>query len=393
MPILRRRFRKLIRESTQTDLSKHCQVVVLAGGKSTRLLPLSIDTPKTLIPVCNQPVLGRLLKLIASAGFQSATLSVPLSDVSRRAEIEALTPEPLKLEIKPPNEQFSGTVQDVMPLLKRKFRDVIVIYGDSLIKSDLAALYREHCEFSKMGGKATILYHCPRNGYPPEHDNRTSHGVMSVDDTTGRVTRFVEKPLVDSIIDGFDKANAAVFVCNMRWLRKHWTRARDFSFDVFEPATRSNTGSIFGSSIGAGGYRIDIGTIKGYFDASMDILRGRIPEKLPGRPVFRGCQVAASTNINGVNLVPPVLVGENVNFGAQVRIGPNAIVGNSCQFACGAHVEDSILLDSCTIGHNAIIEKSILGSSCRVGDSQILRPYTVLGSHSQSVGNDWPYPS
>ena len=38
------------------------KAVVMAGGEGTRLRPLTVNTPKPLVPVCNIPVMEHMIK-------------------------------------------------------------------------------------------------------------------------------------------------------------------------------------------------------------------------------------------------------------------------------------------------------------------------------------------
>src|SRR5207247_975184 len=113
--------------------------------------------------ICNQPILGRLLDMIAKAGFTSATLSLPFLWGALQEEVESLSPPTLSLRIATPEGSFKGTVQDVLRMLSPESKAVLVIYGDSLLSADLASLCEAHARFVSCGGAATILFHRPND--------------------------------------------------------------------------------------------------------------------------------------------------------------------------------------------------------------------------------------
>ena len=59
-----------------STLSKQTPVVVLAGGRGTRLLPYTTALPKPLMPVGNYPILEILLRQLSAFGFRDVTLAV-----------------------------------------------------------------------------------------------------------------------------------------------------------------------------------------------------------------------------------------------------------------------------------------------------------------------------
>ena len=52
------------------------RALILAGGKGTRLRPLTVYTPKPIVPVLNRPFLTYQLDLLRKAGISDVTLSL-----------------------------------------------------------------------------------------------------------------------------------------------------------------------------------------------------------------------------------------------------------------------------------------------------------------------------
>src|SRR5208337_4179219 len=171
-------------------------VVILASGKGLRLRPLSLDRPKTLCPVCNQPLLARLLKQLQAAGIQRATLTLPDAGQDFVELVRRCEPNSLKLDIC--FGVFTGSFTAALAPFGWPPDSLMVIYGDSLLSLDFADFISFHREVAARGGLATIAYHRPTDLTLPEKDGRTYHGVMSTN-AEGRVTEFVEKPRVDVI--------------------------------------------------------------------------------------------------------------------------------------------------------------------------------------------------
>jgi NDP-sugar pyrophosphorylase family protein len=363
--------------------------VILAGAQSARIRPLSLERPKTLVPICNQPILKRLLNCIVEAGLDKATLSLPLLWAPMDREILAMAPEAFDLRIGRPTGLFKGTVQDIVGMVDADAHSVLIMSGDSLLSADLASLIEAHARTVSEGGVATLLYHRPADLLQPERDGRTYHGVLSIAKPSGRVVQFIEKPDVSHIEPGFDLANAAVFICEKSFLESpDVVIARDFSYDVFQPAVAAGSPPIFACDIGDG-YRIDIGTIKRFFDANMRMLTGLIADDMASL----SSNNAHAAQAAGVSIRHPVLIGERVTYGRNVIIGPHAIIGNDCRLADDVRVENSVLLDNCRVSRNSTLDGTILGTGCQIGDNQDLKPFSVVGAYSSTNHGDWPYPA
>ncbi len=158
------------------------RAVVLAGGRGTRLAPLSFVVPKPLVPIGHVPILEILLRQLDAAGATHVTLSVDyLADLIRAwlATREALA-ERLHIDIVP-DETPVGTAGPLagIPGLAGSF---LVMNGDVLTTLDFRGLLETHEE---SGAALTIAVH--------DRSVRVNLGVLEVDDG-GRVTDYREKP-------------------------------------------------------------------------------------------------------------------------------------------------------------------------------------------------------
>lgn len=364
-----------------------CQVLILAGGMGTRLRPLSIYTPKALSPVCNLSLLNRMLTELQAAGIGQATIALPPmgDEITYRAKTAA--PRGFDLLVEQQIGAFVGTVPAVRKLLDRKDSPVLVIYGDSLLSVDFAALLEFHSRLKMNRAGATILSHRPSDLRLEEASGRTLYGVMAVD-PCNRVTKFVEKPEIAEIAPGFDTANAAVFVCERALFEDtRFLEARDFSYEVFQPAVNQNLVPIYACDIG-NGFRYDIGSIRRFYEANMDLLSGRLPGRIPGKQSLPGVWVG-NGNFGYARLQPPVLLGDSILIADEVRIGPDAIIGDGCIIGGGATICRSIVMEGCRIGAGAVIDSCILGPNCVVEENQRLPKYTVVGAYGVLGNASW----
>lgn len=365
------------------------QVLILAGGKGERLRPLSIGCPKTLVPVCNRPVLGWLLDSLVDAGIARAQVTLPYLNEEVEVLLQETTPKGFRLDAIVPQGRFGGSYSAVAALRDPAYSAVMVIYGDSLLRADLASLLRAHLRARECGGLATILYHRPHDLYEPESEGRTYHGVLSVD-SAQRVTRFTEKPLVRDIGHGFDLANAAVFVCEPG-LFDHpaFQTATDFSFHVFEPCVQGAIAPIYGCDI-AQGFRLDIGSCGRFFEMNVQVLNGRWQMPIAGSLSRPAVWLGTDVQCDGANIIPPVLIGDAVRVAAGATVGPNVILGKDCLIGQNARIQNAVLLHDCCVAENAVLNYCILGTASSVTGKCVLPKYAVIAPYSTLGGTEWP---
>jgi|LakMenE18May11ns_1017448.scaffolds.fasta_scaffold9959469_25 dTDP-glucose pyrophosphorylase len=168
-------------------LDKAPPALIMAGGKGVRLLPLTIDTPKPLIPVAGTPIIHRILTSLASQGFTEIFISVNYLQEKIRDSIEdgskfGLTVKYLVEEIP------MGTAGAIGLLPKSGFPNgLLVMNADLVVDIDFASLVIEHL---KSTNDLTMAVR--------EHQTHVPFGVVR---TTGsRVDEVVEKPTHSDLI-------------------------------------------------------------------------------------------------------------------------------------------------------------------------------------------------
>jgi mannose-1-phosphate guanylyltransferase len=97
------------------------------------------------------------------------------------------------------------------------------------------------------------------------------------------------------------------------------------------------------ASFSASGYWRDIGTIRDYFRANMDFLRGEMPAHCRGTVGSPGA-ARLRERFPGVDFAPPVLAGEGCRIEAGSRIGPGVILGDGCTVGAGCRLEAAVAL-------------------------------------------------
>ncbi len=359
-------------------------VVILAAGRGERMLPLTLDRPKTLLPVCNVPILARLLASLDENGICGATVTLPPLLPASRELLDRFTPIGFDLTVIE-SAEYKGTFQRVLEVRRKEAATTLVIYGDSLLSADLSALLRFHEARRAEDGILTLLHHYPDDLRVCAREGRTYHGVVGFDEQ-GRANRFLEKPPVSEVRPGFDSAVAPVFVCD-RALFEHpvFATADDFAYNVLEPAVNDLGLATFTFDI-AQGFRLDLGNVQQVFDANLRVLRGELPLPIPGDQVSPGVWVGADTTWEQADLTPPVLLGQSVQLGSGVQVGPNAIIGDNCRLDDDSSIRDTLLFVNCTLGAGVSLHQCVIGADSTIAAGAQLPPGTVFGPHS-AVGS------
>jgi NDP-sugar pyrophosphorylase family protein len=159
--------------------------VVMAGGRGTRLAPLTSDTPKPMLPVAGRPILERLVLHLVGSGIKKIFLSV--NYLAEKIEKHfgdgrryGCTIEYLREDTDCPlgTGGALGLLSDMgyapkMPLL--------VMNGDLITSFSAQDLLRTH---RSLGAAATVAV--------SKYEHQVPFGVLEASD--GRLSRIVEKP-------------------------------------------------------------------------------------------------------------------------------------------------------------------------------------------------------
>lgn len=337
------------------------QALILAGGKGTRLRPLTVHTPKPIVPVMNRPFLFYQLEILKFAGITDIILSLNyqpdkiqdlLGDGSAHGvKLSYLTePQPLGTA-----GAFGFARNDIK-------ESTVVLNGDiltSLQISEMAKLHREN------NAEATL--------YLTPVENPAAYGLV---ETEGfRVKRFLEKPKADEI----DKIptrniNAGVYILEPSLLELIPEGENcSFEYNVF-PGLLDQKKNFY-AFIDSKSYWRDIGTPQSYLKAHADFLAGKIEGfslERPDTSVYEKNDVS----IDGVSFIGSDCM---IKSGAKVI---NSVLGNGVHLDEKAVVENSVIWPHTHIGNSALVRDSFVGRGSHIGNNVVVANGAVLGDKS-----------
>src|SRR5262245_12908261 len=235
------------------------KAILLAGGKGTRLRPLTLHTPKPIVPIFERPFLRYQIDLlkkvpeideaVLSLNYQPRRIEEIFGDGSEAGLNIRYVVEPAPL----------GTAGAVRYAGEALHESVVVFNGDVLTEVDLSSVIALH---RSRKAKATIVL------TPVE--NPSAYGLVETD-TEGFVRRFLEKPDPSQIT--CDTINAGIYVLEPDTFDRipkdtPWSIERSFFPSLIE------RGETFVAHVHRG-YWIDIGTPEKYTQVHCDIMDGR----------------------------------------------------------------------------------------------------------------------
>ncbi|MDT9408347.1 mannose-1-phosphate guanylyltransferase [Corynebacterium rouxii] len=333
---------------TETTLRSDTDAVILVGGKGTRLRPLTVSTPKPMLPTAGVPFLSHLLARIKAAGITHVVLGT-----SFKAEVfEDYFGDgaDLGLEIEYVVEDkplgTGGGIRNVYDKLRAD--TVMVFNGDVLGGTDLGAILDAH-----HAKNADLTMHLVRVPDP------RAFGCVPTD-AEGRVSAFLEKtedPPTDQI-------NAGCYVFRRELIGDiPADRVVSVERETF-PRLLEEGRRVFGYVDNA--YWRDMGTPSDFVRGSSDLVRGIAPS-----PLLEGktgeCLVDESAGVSdGALLLGGTVIGRGTEVGAGCRLD-DTVVFDGVTIEPGAVIEDSIIGHGARIGANARITGCVIGEGAEIG--------------------------
>ncbi|MFK8910832.1 sugar phosphate nucleotidyltransferase [Streptomyces sp. YS-3] len=336
------------------------EAILLVGGKGTRLRPLTVHTPKPMIPAAGVPFLTHQLARARAAGVEHIVLATSyLAEVFEPyfGDGSALG---LHLEYVTEVEPLGtgGAIRNVASRLRSGPDEPVLIFnGDILTGLDIGALVETH---SSSG--ADVSLHLTRVADP------RAFGLVPTD-ADGRVQAFLEKPQTPEEIVT-DQINAGAYV---------FRRSVIDSIPADRPVSVER--ETFPGLLAAGAhlqgmvdstYWLDLGTPQAFVRGSADLVLGRAPSPaVPGRCgdrlVLPGASVAPDAKLTG-----GTVVGERAVIGAGARITGSTILADAV-IEPGAVLMDSLVGAGAVVGERCVLSGAVIGDGATLGPDNELR--------------------
>jgi len=338
------------------------RAVILAGGTSTRLRPLTDSIPTPLMPLVNVPLVERVIGYLAGHGVRRVTLALGYqADCFGRHMARTRYPIPVDHVIENEPLGTAGAARLATGDLEER---LVVMNGDIFTNLDLAAMVASHIHRG-----ADISIAVKRVADP------SRYGLV-LTGADGTVLGFVEKPRPEEAAS--DEINAGIYVFEP-WVLREIPASKPCSLER----------ELFPSLIARGArviayrhncYWSDLGTPEDYLGAHRDILRRVIPADVPGKKV-NGAWIGEEVEISPkAEIEAPAVIGDGCRIGPGAHVGRYSVLGRGTVLAKRARVERSVIWERNRLEEDCRVCGAILGDMCVVCPEADVPEGTVCAS-------------
>ena len=382
--------------------------LILGGGAGSRLHPLTEKRSKPAVPIggkyrlidipISNCINSGVKRMFVLTQYNSASLNAHIKNAYNFDHFTEGFVDILAAEQTPGNKDwFQGTSDAVRQSRKHyerhDFDYILILSGDQLYQMDFEAMVKHH-----IAQNADVTIAC----LPVDARDATGFGIMKVDDE-GYIPRFVEKPNADILPDWTSEVSAlnkkrgrnylasmGIYIFNRKALNDlfdNYPDATDFGKEIIPTAIAE------GRKVAAyqyEGYWTDIGTIRSFFEANIELTdhippfnlfdsrkviytRGRM---LPPAKFYGGTQLNRALIAEGSIIHARVIEGSII--GLRSRIGENTVIKDSIVMGNDVYQtlqeiatqQEDIPLG---VGHYCHIEHAILDKDCRIGNNVVIK--------------------
>lgn len=392
--------------------------LILGGGRGTRLEPLTRHRSKPAVPIGGKYRLvdipisnclhSNIRQIFVLTQYNSASLNRHIKntyqfDLFSRGFIDILAAE------QTPGSQnwYQGTADAVRQSMHHMetldFEQVFILSGDQLYQMDFEEMLKRHKENNADVTIATI---------PVGAQDATGFGIMKTNEEY-KITDFFEKPSHDEL-NGLESevgedlekegrvylASMGIYIFSRESLYELFEKnpeATDFGKEIIPKAIEEGYNMV---SYNYDGYWTDIGTIKSFFEANLE-LTGELPRfdlYNRNKMIFTRARLLPGSKISGTTFERSIIAEGSIVEASRIQ---NSIIGIRSRVGRDSVVKESIIMGNdfypeyedvqreegpptLGIGERCHIEKAIIDKNCRIGNDVRIKG----GDHLEDQHNE-----
>ncbi len=339
------------------------KAVIMAAGDSTRMLPLSANQPKHLLPIAGKPLIFHTLEALQEAGI---TETLIIYGYHKDKLSEAID-----------SRSWGKMTVSYVHQEKRKGTAHAAGYAREFIGDDSSILMNGDILMGPRSFEGLISYHQKGNyemtlSVRPVEDP-SAYGVVAVED--GKAVKLIEKPTKDQMVSNL--VNAGLYVVG-KSLMEAITKTEPSKRGEYEITDSIEIiierGNVGGYSLPS--WWLDMGRPWDLLEANK-MIQSQQKGKIEGT-VEEGAVIKGETIVKkgafikaGAYIEGPAIIGEDSVIGPNCYIRAHTAIGNNVKIGNAVEIKNSIIMDGTNIGHLSYVGDSVIGRGSNFGAGTI----------------------
>ncbi len=332
--------------------------VILTAGEGTRMRPLTLTRPKTMVPIACKPILQYNVEALRDAGVSEITLIVGYHQDVIKNHFKDGSSLGVNINYVTQEERL-GTAHAIGTTANIMEGTFIILNGDIIVESQLI---RDLMDKYKSTGAKSILTLTQVN-------DPSSFGVVELDGD--KITNLIEKPAPGETSSKWINAGIYLFDEDIFNAIKDTPKSLRGEYEITDSIKiqMNNREKVLGMpytdkwiDVGKPWELLDVN--EHYLEGMESEINGEIEEGVTIHgPVFVGEQTIIRS---GSYLMGPIYIGKDCDIGPNTFLRKCTCIGNGVNIGNAVEIKNSIIMDDTNINHLSYVGDSIIGANCNI---------------------------
>lgn len=332
--------------------------VILTAGEGTRMRPLTLSRPKTMVTVGGKPLLSYNVEALKDAGIKDITMIVGYHEEVIKNYFKDGSSLGVNISYLTQSERL-GTAHAIGILAGSLKGAFLILNGDIIVDSELIKELIDKYESYNARTILTLTY-----VEDPSH-----FGVAELEGD--RIIDLVEKPSPKEAPSNLINAGIYIFDDNIFQAIEKTIKSPRGEYEITDSIRIQISQDELVLGLKTKNRWVDIGRpwelldVNEYYLAKMDSeIQGKVEEGvIIHGPVFLGKN---SVIRSGSYIMGPVHIGESCDIGPNSLIRKYSCLGDYVRVGNAVEIKNSIIMEGTNINHLSYVGDSIIGSNCNI---------------------------
>ena len=334
------------------------KAIILTAGEGTRMRPLTVTKPKTMLQVGGKPILQYNVESLRDAGIKDIILVVGYREDVIRDHFKDGSDHGVNITYVTQEERL-GTAHAIGSTRNNVEGKFIILNGDIIVDP---VLIKDLIEKYQTENARSVLV-------LTEVDDPSSFGVVELDGD--RITNIIEKPSPGEAPSNLINAGIYLFDDQIFKAIEITKKSQRGEYEITDSLQiqMENGDKILGFK--SKNNWIDIGRPWELLDVNEHFLKDLktdIQGKIENGTIIHGPVFVGKNTIirSGSYIIGPVYIGENCDIGPNTFLRKYTCLGNNVSVGNAVEIKNSIIMDHTNVNHLSYVGDSIIGSECNI---------------------------
>jgi UDP-N-acetylglucosamine diphosphorylase/glucosamine-1-phosphate N-acetyltransferase len=332
--------------------------VLLTAGEGTRMRPLTLTRPKTMLPVGGKPILQYNLEALRDAGITDIVMVVGY----KKEVIENYFGDGSNFGVNityVTQEERLGTAHAINSIRNVVDTQLIVLNGDILVDPRLIVNLTRKYESSKASSILVLI----------EVEDPSSFGVVEIEND--RIKDIIEKPAPGEATSNLINAGIYLFDNTIFNAIDRTPKSERGEYEITDSLKIQISENKVVLGLQSDNKWIDVGRpwelldVNEHFISEMDEdIQGEIEDGV----TIHGKVILGKNSIirSGTYILGPAFIGEGSDIGPNSYLRKYTYIGNNVNVGNAVEIKNSIIMDGTNVNHLSYVGDSVIGADCNI---------------------------